>query len=31
MLFAGALPESFKEAYPFRPLVIRAGNGWQSE
>ena len=25
MLFAGALPESFKEAYPFRPLVIRAG------
>lgn len=25
MLFAGNLPESFKEAYPFRPLVIRAG------
>lgn len=25
MLFAGGLPESFKEAYPFRPLVIRAG------
>ncbi|OKZ13336.1 MAG: translocation/assembly module TamB [Bacteroides oleiciplenus] len=25
MLFAGDLPETFKEAYPFRPLVIRAG------
>lgn len=25
MLFAGGLPESFREAYPFRPLVIRAG------
>lgn len=25
MLFAGGLPETFKEAYPFRPLVIRAG------
>ena len=25
LLFAGGLPESFKEAYPFRPLVIRAG------
>lgn len=25
MLFAGGLPESFKEAYPFRPLVVRAG------
>lgn len=25
MLFAGGLPESFKVAYPFRPLVIRAG------
>lgn len=25
MLFAGALPETFREAYPFRPLVIRAG------
>lgn len=25
MLFAGGLPESFKKAYPFRPLVIRAG------
>lgn len=25
MLFAGGLPESFKEAYPFRPLEIRAG------
>ncbi len=25
MLFAGGLPETFKEAYPFRPLVIHAG------
>ncbi len=25
MLFAGNLPEEFREAYPFRPLVIRAG------
>lgn len=25
MLFAGGLPETFKEAYPFRPLIIRAG------
>lgn len=25
MLFTGGLPDSFKEAYPFRPLVIRAG------
>lgn len=25
MLFAGDLPETFKDAYPFRPLVIRAG------
>lgn len=25
MLFAGGLPESFKEAYPFRPLVVHAG------
>lgn len=25
MLFTGGLPQSFKEAYPFRPLVIRAG------
>lgn len=25
MLFAGGLPKTFKEAYPFRPLVIRAG------
>ena len=25
LLFAGGLPESFKEAYPFRPLVIHAG------
>lgn len=25
MLFAGGLPEAFKEAYPFRPLVIQAG------
>ena len=25
MLFTGELPDSFKEAYPFRPLVIRAG------
>ena len=25
LLFAGDLPETFKEAYPFRPLVIRAG------
>ena len=25
MLFAGGLPDSFKEAYPFRPLVVRAG------
>ncbi|WP_455592000.1 translocation/assembly module TamB domain-containing protein [Bacteroides sp.] len=25
MLFAGGLPESFKKAYPFRPLVVRAG------
>ena len=25
LLFAGGLPETFKNAYPFRPLVIRAG------
>ncbi len=25
MLFAGGLPDEFKEAYPFRPLVIQAG------
>lgn len=25
MLFAGGLPQTFKEAYPFRPLVIQAG------
>lgn len=25
LLFAGGLPESFKEAYPFRPLEIHAG------
>lgn len=25
LLFAGELPETFKKAYPFRPLVIRAG------
>lgn len=25
MLFAGGLPDSFKEAYPFRPLTVRAG------
>lgn len=25
LLFAGGLPESFRRAYPFRPLVIRAG------
>ena len=25
LLLAGDLPESFKEAYPFRPLTIRAG------
>lgn len=25
LLFAGGLPEAFKEAYPFRPLVIQAG------
>lgn len=25
MLFVGGLPKTFKEAYPFRPLVIRAG------
>ena len=25
LLFAGGLPETFKEAYPFRPLVIHAG------
>lgn len=25
MLFAGGLPRTFKEAYPFRPLTIRAG------
>lgn len=25
LLFTGGLPDSFKEAYPFRPLVIRAG------
>ena len=25
LLFAGVLPETFKEAYPFRPLVIHAG------
>ena len=25
MLFKGGMPDSFKEAYPFRPLVIRAG------
>ncbi len=24
-LFAGGLPDSFKEAYPFRPLVVRSG------
>lgn len=25
LLFAGGLPDSFKESYPFRPLVIHAG------
>lgn len=25
LLLAGSLPDTFKEAYPFRPLVIRAG------
>lgn len=25
MLFAGDLPDTFKDAYPFRPLTIRAG------
>ncbi|MFV0589177.1 translocation/assembly module TamB domain-containing protein [Bacteroides reticulotermitis] len=25
MLFAGGLPETFKKAYPFRPLVVHAG------
>ena len=25
MLFAGGLPEAFKGAYPFRPLVVQAG------
>ena len=25
LLFAGGLPETFKEAYPFRPMVIHAG------
>ena len=25
LLFTGGLPETFKEAYPFRPLVIHAG------
>lgn len=25
LLFTGGLPDSFKEAYPFRPLVIHAG------
>ena len=25
MLFAGNLPEQFKEEYPFRPLIIQAG------
>ncbi len=25
ILFAGGLPEAFKEAYPFRPLVVQAG------
>lgn len=25
MLFAGGLPEAFKEAYPFRPLVVQTG------
>lgn len=25
LLFAGGLPRTFKEAYPFRPLVIHAG------
>ena len=25
LLFAGVLPKTFQEAYPFRPLVIRAG------
>ena len=25
MLFAGGWPDSFKDAYPFRPLVVRAG------
>ena len=24
-MFAGGLPEAFKEAYPFRPLVVQAG------
>ena len=25
LLFAGGLPDAFKEAYPFRPLVVQAG------
>lgn len=25
LLFAGGLPDTFKEAYPFRPIVIHAG------
>lgn len=25
LLFAGGLPEAFKKAYPFHPLVVRAG------
>lgn len=25
LLFAGGLPDAFKDAYPFRPLVIQAG------
>lgn len=25
MLFAGSLPQSFRQAYPFHPLVVRAG------
>lgn len=25
MLFAGGLPQTFRDAYPFRPLVVRAG------
>lgn len=31
MLFAGMLPKAFKEAYPFRPLVIHLASGGNFE